>query len=108
MGIAVKNFGDNITTVNTGLAAVQNCRNNPDIDLVLMDIKMPGMDGYEAVRQIRQFNSRVLIIAQTAYALAGDREKAISAGCDDYIAKPIKKDELLELLRKYFKTKNLS
>lgn len=67
-----------------------------------MDIKMPGMDGYEATRQIREFNKKVIIIAQTAYGLADDREKAIAAGCNDYIAKPIKNAELLALIQKYF------
>ena len=67
-----------------------------------MDIKMPAMDGLEATRQIRQFNKGVINIAQTAYGLTGDREKAIEAGCSDYISKPIKKDQLLELIQKYF------
>ena len=67
-----------------------------------MDIKMPGLDGYEATRKIRQFNKDVIIFAQTAFALTGDREKAIEAGCNDYIAKPIQKEKLLELLKKYF------
>jgi len=79
---------------------VEVCLNNPDIDLVLMDIKLPTIDGYEATRQIRKFNKDVIIIAQTAYALEGDREKAIAAGCNDYISKPIKKDELLEKISK--------
>ena len=60
------------------------------------------MDGYEATRQIRQFNKDVIIIAQTAYGLSGDREKAIGAGCNDYISKPIKIDELKELIQKHF------
>ena len=67
-----------------------------------MDIQMPEMDGYEATRQIRQFNKDVIIIAQTAYALAGDREKAVEAGCNDYITKPINRDKLMELISKYF------
>jgi len=54
------------------------------------------IDGYEATRQIRQFNTKVIIIAQTAYALAGDREKALSAGCNDYISKPLKREKLME------------
>ena len=86
----------------TGTEAVELCRRNPDIDLIFMDIKMPGMDGYEATNQIRQFNTNVIIIAQTAYALMGDREMAIAAGCNDYISKPIKKEILLELMQKYF------
>jgi CheY-like chemotaxis protein len=68
----------------------------------MMDIKMPELDGYEATRQIRQFNKKIVIIAQTAYAQTGDKEKAINAGCNDYISKPIKKDELLALIKKYF------
>ena len=67
-----------------------------------MDIRMPEMDGYQATRQIREFNKEVVIIAQTAYGLSGDREKAIKAGCNDYIAKPIKRDELLRLINVYF------
>ena len=65
-----------------------------------MDIRMPEMDGYEATRQIREFNKDVIIIAQTAYALSGDRKKAIEAGCDDYIPKPINKDELIDMIGK--------
>ena len=98
----MKIFSKEVLKARTGVEAVEACRNNPDIDLVLMDIQMPEMDGYEATRQIRQFNKEVIIIAQTAYALTGDREKAIEAGCNDYISKPIKKDELLALIQKYF------
>ena len=69
------------------------------------DIQMPGLDGYEATRQIRKFNKEVIIIAQTAYGLSGDREKSIEAGCNDYIAKPINKGTLLEKIQKYITTK---
>lgn len=100
--IAIREFGKEIIKARTGFEAVEACKNNPDIDLILMDIKMPGMDGHEATRQIREFNNKVVIIAQTAYGLAGDYEKAIAAGCNDYIAKPIRKDLLLGLLKKYF------
>jgi len=100
--IAVKMLGKEVLKVITGAEAVEVCRNNPDLDLVLMDIEMPRMDGYEATRQIRQFNKDVVIIAQTACALTGDREKAIAAGCNDYIAKPFNKTSLLMLLKKYF------
>ena len=85
----------------TGVEAVDVCRNNPDIDLVLMDIRMTQMDGHEATRQIRQFNKDVIIIAQTAYGFSDDREKAIEAGCNDYITKPINKTLLYELIKKY-------
>jgi CheY-like chemotaxis protein len=103
LDLEVKTFAKEIFKVRTGVEAVEACRNNPDIDLILMDIQMPEMSGYEAARQIRQFNKEVFIIAQTAYGLSGDREKAIEAGCNDYIVKPIKKNELLSLIRKYFK-----
>ena len=77
--------------------------NNPGTDLILMDIKMPEIDGYEATRQIRSFNDKVVIIAQTSYAQTGDREKALEAGCNDYIPKPILKNDLLALIKKHFK-----
>jgi signal transduction histidine kinase len=85
----------------TGVEAVDACRNNPDIDLVLMDIRMPVMDGNEATRQIRQFNKDVIIIAQTAYGYSVDREMAIEAGCSDYISKPISSILLYELIKKH-------
>jgi CheY-like chemotaxis protein len=66
-----------------------------------MDIRMPVMDGNEATRQIRQFNKDVIIIAQTAYAFTGDSEKAIEAGCNDYISKPINMTLLHELIKKH-------
>ncbi len=64
---------------------------------------MPELSGYDATQQIRQFNTEVIIIALTAFALAGDREKAIKAGCNDYISKPVKMIELEEMIQKYFK-----
>ncbi len=91
-----------ILDARTGIQAIGLCRDNPDIDLVFMDIRIPDMNGYEATHQIRQFNMDVIIIAQTAYGLSGDCEKAMSAGCNDYISKPIGKNELLGLIRKYF------
>ena len=86
----------------TGVQAVEACRNNPDLDLVLMDIRMPFMDGNEATRQIRQFNKNVIIIAQTAYGYSSDREKVLEAGCNDYISKPINTTSLYELIKKHF------
>ncbi len=93
---------DNLLHAKTGVEAIEACRNNPDIDLVLMDIQMPEMDGYEATRQIRKFNKDVIIIAQTAYGLSGDKEKSVEAGCNDHISKPITKDKLLMLIQKHF------
>jgi len=102
LSTALKTYCKEILTAGTGVEAVETCRNNPDLDLVLMDIRMSVLDGYEATRQIRQFNKNVIIIAQTAYAMVGDREKAIEAGCDDHIAKPIRIDSVRGLMQKYF------
>jgi CheY-like chemotaxis protein len=65
-------------------------------------LKIYGIDGLEATRRIRGFNTKVIIVAQTAYAMRGDRELALEAGCNDYITKPMNKEMLLRLIRKYF------
>jgi len=85
---------------HNGKEALSMLHQHPDTDLVLMDIKMPEMDGYEATKKIRQSNHEIMIIAQTAFALAGDRENAIAAGCDEYITKPIDKDHLMDILKR--------
>jgi PAS domain S-box-containing protein len=103
--IAVISYSKEILKVRTGVEAVEACRNHPDIDLVLMDIQLPVMDGYEATRQIRKFNKKVIIIAQTAYVLSGDRLTALQAGCDDFISKPINRILLNALINKCFKKK---
>ena len=103
ISISVKAISKQVIKVKTGLDAVEACRKNPDIDLILMDIKMPGLNGYEATQQIRQFNTKVTIIAQTANALFGDREKALAAGCDGYIEKPIIKEKLISLINGHLK-----
>ncbi len=63
-----------------------------------MDVKMPGISGYEATLKIREKNKDVIIIAQTAYALEGEREKALKAGCNEYISKPINREKLLRMV----------
>jgi len=83
-----------------GKEAVELVKSRSDIDLVLMDIKMPVMNGYEATGQIKKFNPDMPVIAQTAYALAGDRVKALNAGCDDYLSKPIKSEDLIKIIHK--------
>jgi len=100
--IDVQKFAKEIITARTGIEAVEACRKYPDIDLVLMDIQMPDMNCYEANLQIRKFNPDLVIIAQTAFALTGDREKAMESGCTDYVSKPIRRDQLIELKEKYF------
>ncbi|MBN2635774.1 MAG: PAS domain S-box protein [Prolixibacteraceae bacterium] len=83
-----------------GKEAVQLVSENPDINLVLMDIKMPVMDGYEATAKIKEINPKVVVIGQSAYAMTDDTSKAISAGCDDYITKPINAAMLFEKITK--------
>ncbi len=101
--LLLKEFSRETLVVSTGTDAIEDCRLYPDIDLVMMDIKMPVMDGYEAARQIRQFNKDIVIIAQTAYGLSGDEDKAIAAGCNDYITKPLDIITFKGLIQKYFK-----
>ncbi len=67
-----------------------------------MDIKLPVLSGYAATREIRKFNTNVIIIAQTAYGFVGDKEKSLKAGCNDYISKPIIKEDLEKMIGKYF------
>ena len=102
ISIALKTFSKEIIKAGTGIEAVEMCRDHPDIDLILMDFKMPLMDGYEATKLIRQFNTKVVIIAQTAFEKAGNYQIALEAGCDDYILKPFNRDSLRKLIRKYF------
>jgi len=92
-------------TANNGAESIKICKDNPDIDLVLMDMKMPVMDGFEATKKIRLSNKDVIIIAQTAYGLSGDREKAIESGCNDYVSKPIVKNVLFSKIDEYFTIK---
>ncbi len=72
--------------------------NNPDIDVILMDIQIPIMDGYAAMKKIREFRENIIIIAQTAYGLLGDKEKILNSGFNDYIIKPILTKNLIEKL----------
>jgi len=90
-----------IIHVLNGKEAIEACHNNPEIDMVLMDLKMPEMDGFIATKIIKEQRPDLPVIAVTAYALSGDKEKALNAGCDEYIAKPIRKLELLALINKY-------
>ncbi len=84
-----------------GKQALELVKNHPDISLVLMDIKMPIMDGYEATRLIRQIRQKLPVIAQTAYALSHDREQALEAGCNDYISKPIERKLFMKTINNY-------
>ncbi len=103
ISIHVKKYSKEVLIARNGAEAVQICLNNPDIDLILMYIKMPIMNGYEATKEIRKFNKKVIIVAQTAYALLGDKEKSIETGFNDYISKPFKNITFTELMDKHFK-----
>lgn len=98
---ALEEEGLQCMTAENGRESIQKLNENPDTDIVLMDIMMPGMDGYEATREIRRSNAfaRLPIIALTAKAMKGDREKCLEAGMSDYIAKPVNIDQLLSLMR---------
>ena len=84
-----------------GKEALDLLREHEDVDLVLMDIQMPVLNGYEATRLIKKFRPDLPIIAQTAYAMSEDRERIIQAGCDEYIAKPIQPRKMLSLIEKF-------
>ncbi len=98
LAMFLSDYNPEILMAGNGKKAVEAARNNPDIDIILMDIKMPVLDGYEATKKIREFNKDVIIVAQTAYALAGDDLKALEAGCDFYISKPINKNKLINMI----------
>jgi CheY-like chemotaxis protein len=96
-------LGHEVVLANNGQEAL-DLYNKETFDVILMDIHMPVMDGVEATRQIRQIEqsngTHVPIIAITAYAMSGDREKFLSMGVDEYVAKPFKREQLVEALRK--------
>jgi CheY-like chemotaxis protein len=100
--LLVNKFGREVLKAGNGAEAVEICRSHPDLDLVLMDVAMPVMDGYEAARQIRQFNQNVIIIAQTANFADGESERAAAAGCNDFITKPYNRASLSAILHKHF------
>lgn len=102
LSITVQPFCSSLLVARSGTEAVEMCRNNTDIDLILMDIRLPQMNGHEATRLIRTFNKEVVIIAQTAYGLSSDRNNSFEAGCNEHISKPINKDDLRALIHKYF------
>ncbi|NLJ08279.1 MAG: response regulator [Sphingobacteriales bacterium] len=89
-----------------GEKAVELAQENPDIDLILMDIRLPKMDGYEATKKIREFNQSVPIIAQTAYVMEEEKYKVTDVGCDDLLTKPLQREKMLKMIDKYMKKKN--
>ncbi len=96
-------LGGKVITAVSGAQAVELCRKHHDLKIIFMDVRMSGTDGLTATSEIRKFNRDVIIIAQTANALPGDRDAALKAGCDDYVAKPLNKDKITSVLDKFIR-----
>jgi len=100
--------GAEVTQVENGRVAVDrvvDAARTPDrYDLVLLDMQMPELDGYGAARELRENGHGVPIIALTAHAMAGDRENCLEAGCDDYLSKPVKRADLIEMCRRWLRS----
>ena len=98
----LKKMTSEILWAKNGKEAVEELHRNPAIDLIMMDMLMPEMNGFEATKQIREFNKDIVIIAQTAFAVFGDKEKILAAGCNDYLSKPILIRDFKKMILKYF------
>jgi PAS domain S-box-containing protein len=94
-----------VLRAKTGMEAIEKCQTDKRINLVLMDIKMPDLDGIEATKRIKDDRKGLPIIAQTAYAMSTDEENCLKAGCDDYISKPLRIDDLLKKIDHYIRQK---
>jgi len=97
----LRRYAVTVLHAEDGLQAVNFVRNTPDIDLVLMDIRMPVMDGFEATKQIKQIRPGLPVIAQTAYAFSEEKSKILAIGCDDYLSKPLERNKVSEILGMY-------
>ena len=97
--------GATLLNAGDGQQAIDISMDNPDIDIILMDIQLPVLDGYSSAKKIREFRNNIIIIAQTAYGLSGDMDNILSSGFDDYIIKPIYSNQLLEKLIRFLPEK---
>ena len=95
--------GAEIVNAGNGREAFDIVMNNDSVDLVLMDLQLPLMDGFTSTKMIRDTGKTIIIIAQTAYGMTGDREKIMSSGFDDYLIKPISREQLLDKILSYLK-----
>ena len=93
--------GAKVIWAKNGLEAINEVESNPNIDMVLMDIKMPEVNGLEAIKYIKLIRPELPVIAQTAFVMDNDREICLKAGCVDFIAKPIKVDQLIEMIARH-------
>ncbi|MEN8204051.1 MAG: ATP-binding protein, partial [Bacteroidota bacterium] len=103
MKLLLKDYEHHDLTLHAkdGKEAVEICGSNPDIDLVLMDLKMPVMNGFEATSLIKEMRPELPVIAQTAYTTGADRDKALSAGCSAFLSKPVNKEMLFRVLNEH-------
>lgn len=101
IGIILEPLNLDLSFVSDGNEAIKHVIRNTDVNLILMDLKLPEIDGYEATSIIKKIKPELPIIVQTAFAMKGDREKAISAGCDDFITKPLDAKRLIEMVQSY-------
>ena len=98
---ALKKTRANLFFVSDGMEALRMIEDNAEIDLVIMDIRLPKMDGIEATTRIKALNPELPVVIQTAYALESVRDEALKSGCDEFITKPIKIETLLTILKKH-------
>lgn len=105
IGIFLKPLNLELIYLSDGEDAINYMIRNDDVSLILMDLKLPKVDGYEATTTIKELKPDVPIIVQTAYAMEGDRERAMEAGCDDYITKPLNSKKLQEMVKSYLNLK---
>ena len=103
MKILLTRMNIKVLWANDGIEAVKICETYPTVDLVLMDIKMPLLNGYEATKRIKAKRPDLPIIAKTAYAMISDKLEAENAGCDGYLSKPIKISQITEVLEEHLK-----
>jgi len=97
----LENYNLNIIHAENGKIAVEKAAENPDIDLILMDIRMPIMDGYQATKEIRKFNKNIPIVAQTAYANIPEHKQMLEMGFSDFLEKPLQDEVLQQIITKY-------
>lgn len=95
----------NLIHAKNGKLAVELLKENPDVQLVLMDIRMPVLNGYEATKLIREFNKTVPIIAQTAFAMIPEQKTILGSGFTDFLSKPVEEEKLFGMIRKYMENK---
>jgi PAS domain S-box-containing protein len=104
--ISLSKTGCNILHAENGMDAIEMVKNHPELHIILMDIQLPVMNGYDATREIKKINSNIPVIAQTANAMDSDRMKCLEAGCSDYVTKPIVLENLMPVIETYVKAEN--